>query len=400
MYPLVPGAELMNRLKKFTTFMDMADDAWRYIFIFNPLNAYYFTGTMQDGVLFIQRGEEPVYFVKRSPSRAESEVRYCKIVPYKTYNDIKNYLTLNTFFPAFIDKSYATIKLIEKFNSCFEFGKIYSCDKPLMMCRSVKSKYELDILKTAGAVHEDIMVNIVPEILSEDISELEASLLIYNEFIRKGHQAIVRTSRQEMEHHTINVSFGESSLKNYRYDSPVGTSGIYVTSPFLGSSNITLKQNDLITISSIFAVNGYHSVATYSYTFNSLIDYIRRQQYHLVNLKHIAEEMLKPGIKPSEIYEAVMDNIHPEIQGIFMGLGDEVVDNIGRGTGLAIDEYPKISKTNHNPLAENMVVSLSFFAGLEGYGTTGLQHSYIVTPEGGLSINGNASEVIVAGKYL
>ena len=43
MYALVPGAELMNRLKKFTTFMDMADDTWRYIFIFNPLNAYYFT---------------------------------------------------------------------------------------------------------------------------------------------------------------------------------------------------------------------------------------------------------------------------------------------------------------------------------------------------------------------
>ena len=38
MYPKVPGAELINRLKKFTTFMDMTDDAWRYIFIFNPVN--------------------------------------------------------------------------------------------------------------------------------------------------------------------------------------------------------------------------------------------------------------------------------------------------------------------------------------------------------------------------
>lgn len=400
MYPLVPGAELMNRLKKFTTYMDMIDDAWRYIFIFNPLNAYYFTGTMQDGILFIQRGEEPVYFIKRSISRAEREIRYCKIVPYKTYDDIKNYLTLNTFFPAFIDKNYVTINLIEKFNACFDFGKIYSCDKALSMCRSIKSKYELDILKSAGAIHEDIMVNIVPEILSEDISEHEAALLIYNEFIRKGHQAVVRNERLGMEHHTINVNFGESSLKSYRYDSPVGTTGMYITSPFLGSSKITLKQNDLVTISSVFAVNGYHSVATYSYAFNSLIDYIHRQQEHLVSLKNTALELLKPGVKPSEIYTAVMENIHPEIQGIFMGLGDEVVDNLGRGTGLTIDEYPKLSKDNKNPLVENMTVSLGFFAALEGYGTTGLSHTYIVTPEGGKSINGSADEVIVSGKYL
>lgn len=390
----------MNRLKKFTTFMDMLDNSWRYIFIFNPLNAYYFTGTMQDGVLFIQRGEEPVYFIKRSISRAEHEIRYCKIMPYKSFEDIKNYLTLNTFFPAFIDKNYATIDLIEKFNSFFDFGKIYSCDRALSMCRSVKSKYELDILKSAGEIHKDIMVNTVPEILSEDISEHEAALLIYNEFIRKGHQAVVRTQRQVMEQHTINVNFSESSLKTYRYDSPVGTTGMYVTSPFLGSSKIKLKQSDLITISSVFAINGYHSVATYTYAFNSLIDYISRQQEHLVNLKNTVLELLKPGIRPSEIYAAVTENIHPEIQGIFMGLGDETVDNLGRGTGLTVDEYPIISKDNKNPLIENMVVSLGLFAALEGYGTTGMAHTYIVTPEGGKSINGSADEIIVAGKYL
>lgn len=400
MYALVPGAELMNRLKKFTTFMDMADDTWRYIFIFNPLNAYYFTGTMQEGVLFIQRGEEPIYFVKRSASRAEQEIRYCKVMPYKTYDDIKNYLALNTFFPAFIDKSFITIEMLEKFNSCFEFGKIYSCDKALRMCRSVKSKYELDILKAAGEIHEDIMVNIVPEILSEDISEHEAAMLIYNEFIKKGHQAIVRNERQGAEQHTINVSFGESSLKNYRYDSPVGITGMYVTSPFLGNKNITLKQNDLVTISSVFGINGYNSVATHCYAFNSLIDYLRRQQDHLVNLKNLTIEMMKPGVKPSEIYTFVMDNIHPEIQGTFMGIGEEVIEHIGRGVGLTIDEYPIISKNNNNPLVENMVVSLSFFACLEGYGTTGMQHSYIVTPNGGISINGSADEIVVAGKYL
>ncbi len=400
MYSKVPGAELMNRLKKFTTFMDMADDAWRYIFIFNPLNAYYLTGTMQDGILFIQRGEEPVYFVKRSVKRAEEEIRYCSVKPYTDYHDIKNYLALNSFFPAFIDKSYVTISLIEEFNSVFEFGKIYSCDKALQICRSVKSKYEIDILKQAGQIHADIMKNIVPEILQEDISEKNAALLIFNEFVKKGHQVVCRSEKKGAELQTLNVSFGESSLKEYRYDSPVGVTGMYATAPFFGSDKIFLKQNDLVTIPSIFGINGYYSQAVYCYAFNSLIDYIRRQHEHCRNVKDIAVEMIKPGVLPAEIYQAVMDNIHPEIQGIFMGINDNIISYLGRGIGLAVDEPPEIIKANKNPLAENMVITLNFFAFLEGYGTTGMQHTYIVTTEGGVSINGSADEIIVAGKYL
>ena len=400
MYSKVPGAELINRLKKFTTFMDMADDAWRYIFIFNPLSIYYFTGTMQDGILFIQRDEEPVYFVKRSVKRAEEEIRYCKVKPYKELIDIKNELALNTFFPAFVDKSFVTIKMLEDFNAVFEFGKIYSCDKALNMCRSVKSKYEIDIIKEAGAIHADIMANIVPELLSEDISEREAALLIFNEFINKGHQGIVRLERPYMEFQTVNVAFGESALNIYKYDSPVGVTGLYASSPFFGSSKITLKQNDLVTIPSVFGMNGYNSVCTYCYAFNSLIDYIRSQQEHCKNLKDLALTLLKPGAKPSEIYKEIMDNIHPEIQGTFMGIGDDVINHLGRGTGLNIDEYPVINKNNTNPLVENMVVSLSFFSTLEGYGVTGMQHTYIITAEGAVSVNGSADEIIVAGKYL
>ena len=400
MYSKVPGAELINRLKKFTTFMDMADDTWRYIFIFNPVNIYYFTGTMQDGILFIQRDEEPVYFVKRSVERAAEEIRYCKVMAYKELQDIKNELALNVFFPAFVDKSFVTIKLLEEFNSQFEFGKIYSCDTALNMCRSVKSKYELDILKEAGAIHADIMTNIVPELLTEDISERDAALLIFNEFMKNGHQGIVRFERAGMEFQTVNVAFGESSLNIYKYDIPAGITGLYAASPFFGSSKITLKQNDLITIPSVFGVNGYHSVCTYCYAFNSLIDYIRRQHEHCKTLKDLAVLILKSGAKASDIYTEIMDNIHPEIQGTFMGLGDSTLTHLGRGTGLAVDEFPIISKNNDKPLVENMVINLGFFSSLEGYGVTGMQHTYIVTAEGGVSINEQADDVIVAGKYL
>ena len=69
-------------------------------------------------------------------------------------------------------------------------------------------------------------------------------LLIFNEFMKNGHQGIVRFERAGMEFQTVNVAFGESSLNIYKYDIPAGITGLYAASPFFGSSKITLKQND------------------------------------------------------------------------------------------------------------------------------------------------------------
>lgn len=400
MYSKVPAAELMNRLKKFTTLMDIAEDSWRYIFIFNPLNAYYLTGTMQDGVLFIQREEEPEYFVFRSSKRAEEETRYCKITEVKQYEDIKHKLSLNTFFPAFVDKEFTPMAFIERFAAIFEFGKILSCDKPIRMCRSVKSKYELDIIRKAGGIHQNIMENIAPSILVEDISELEAAAAIYGEFLKAGHQGIIRMERAGAEFGDLSIAFGESGLKTYRHYTPFGISGRYAATPFLGSPDIKLKQNDLINIKSYFALEGYHSSMTVCMAFNSLIEYVRRQYEHCLMLRDTAREMLKPGTVISDIYKEVADNIHPEIQGLFMGIGSEAVRSIGCGIGLAADEYPDISKDNDMPLAENMTVSITVQASLEGYGAVGVENTYIVTSAGGESVNGDNSSIIVAGRYL
>lgn len=396
----VPAAELINRIKKFTTLMDMTDESWRYIFIFNPVNAYYLTGTMQDGVLFIQKDEEPVYFVKRCAGRAEKESRYCKIVPFKNYSEIKDKLTLNDYFPIYIDKKYITIEMLEKFNEEFNFDKILSCDKALTMCRSVKTKYEIDLLKKAGSIHKTIMEEKVPEILTESISEHEASLLIFNEFVKAGHQVITRFSKRNMEFETITTAFGENSLMTYKFNIPSGVEGIYTSAPFFGSKERLLKQNDLISITSSFGIEGYHSLSTYTYAHNSLIDYLRRQHEHCSTLKDIAVSMLKPGVIPADIYKEVMENIHPEIQGSFLGSEYNFTAQLGFGTGLTIDEAPVITKNNRIPLSENMVITLAFMAVVQGYGLTGMQHSYIVTNEGGISINGDNNNIIVTGKYL
>lgn len=396
----VPAAELMNRLKKFTTLMDMTEESWRYVFIFNPITAYYFTGTMQDGVLFIMKGEEPEYFVRRSPERAEEETQFSKITPFKEFEEIYNKLHLNNYFPIYIDKKFTPIGHFESFNRMFEFTKIYSCDKVIDICKSIKSKYEIDIIKKAGSLHQNIMENIVPDIFHSEISEREAALTIFNEFVKAGHEVRNRFAYPGKEFDTVSVAFGDSSLKLYGTDFPIGTRGLSSCSRAFGSPDIKIRTNDLISVKSIFTYEGYHSVSTYCYSYNNLVDYIRKIQNHCANLSMITQEVLKPGIKPSDIYEYVLDRLHPEINGTFMGIGHDTLDYVGQGVGLTIDEYPVIRKNEEVPLQENMILSIGFFTTIEGFGVTGLENTFQVTPNGGVSLNGDASEVRVAGKYI
>ena len=69
----VPNEELNERMKRFRKEMEENDKNWQIAYIFTKVGMYYFTGTMQDGVLIIPRNEEAVLWVRVSYERAVDE---------------------------------------------------------------------------------------------------------------------------------------------------------------------------------------------------------------------------------------------------------------------------------------------------------------------------------------
>ena len=49
----VPLSELEARMKRFRVLMDMHHPDWELALITSNINLYYFTGTIQDGILLI-----------------------------------------------------------------------------------------------------------------------------------------------------------------------------------------------------------------------------------------------------------------------------------------------------------------------------------------------------------
>ena len=51
----VPALELKDRMNRFRSKMDQNCPGWNWAIIFSKVNQYYFTGTMQDGMLIIPK---------------------------------------------------------------------------------------------------------------------------------------------------------------------------------------------------------------------------------------------------------------------------------------------------------------------------------------------------------
>jgi len=62
----VPLSELTMRLNNFRKIMDETSPDWELAVIISKINLYYFTGTMQDGMLLIPRDNEAVFWCEEA----------------------------------------------------------------------------------------------------------------------------------------------------------------------------------------------------------------------------------------------------------------------------------------------------------------------------------------------
>ena len=76
-----------DTIERFRRLMDAADPGWDLAAILSKINLFYFTGTMQDGMLLVPRDGEPCLWVRRSYERAVDESLFSRIRSMRSYRD-------------------------------------------------------------------------------------------------------------------------------------------------------------------------------------------------------------------------------------------------------------------------------------------------------------------------
>jgi Xaa-Pro dipeptidase len=385
----VPLEELNSRLSRFREEMDRSAPGWSIVAIFTKLNQYYFTGTMQDSVLFIPRDDEAVLWVRRSYERALEESEFPQIRPMLKYKDPASVMKT---LPAtlFCEKDIIPMGLLQRFLKYFPFEKVESADAQLGKVRAVKSDYELDLMRQSGMIHQKVMEDLVPGMLREGISELDFFCDLYTTFVKEGFQGIIRWGAYGAESILGHVSFGESSIYPTSMNSPSGAYGMSPAVPINGSRHRLLRNGDLVFIDTGCGVEGYHTDKTMTYMFGKPIPQAAIEAHNqCAEIMDRVAGMLKPGAIPSVIYNEIISSLSPSFLENFMGFGKRTVKFLGHGIGLTIDESPVIADGFNEPITEGMVFAIEPKKGIKDVGLVGTENTYIVTPGGGVSITGN-----------
>ena len=320
MFKQVPASELNARLTRFINQMNAIHPQWEMAIIINKINLYYFTGTMQEGMLIVPREGEAILWVRRSYERAVSESLFARIRPMESFRDaaaaypvIPESVHLETsFIPV------AFMKLLQKY---FPFHEALSLDSQIALTRSVKSAYELALTRKSGELHRIVLEEKVPELLREGMSEVDLAGALYEEMLQLGHHGVARFGMFDTEIGIGHIAFGESSLYPTSFNGPGGNFGMSPAVPHIGNRNRKLKKGDLVFVDIGFGVDGYHTDKTLNYIFGGKPDQeVVEEHNRCVDIQDRLAAQLKPGVIPSVLYENMMSSLSPGLSEKLHGL--------------------------------------------------------------------------------
>lgn len=385
----VPLSELEQRMERFRAILDEREPEWELALVISKIDLYYFTGTMQEGLLFIPRDGDAVFYVRRSFERAVEESLFPCIRPMESYREAAaDFGRLPG--TAHIEAEVIPLAMCERLKKYFGFTSFKSLDACISKARSVKSSYELEMMTKAGNIHRRVLEERVPLLFREGMTESELTAEIFSVLIAEGHQGIARFSMFDTEIMLGHIAFGESSLYPTYFNGPGGNYGLGPAMQLMGNRERKLRDGDLIFIDTGCGYEGYQSDKTMTYVFGRpLPEYALEIHKKCLDIQLKMASMLKPGETPSNIYNKIMKDISEDSLPNFMGYGNRRVKFLGHGIGLQVDELPVLAKGFDEPLQEGMVFALEPKAGVEGIGMVGIENTFIVTADGGKCITGS-----------
>jgi len=366
---------------------------WQIAAITGKIHLYYFTGTMQDGLLLIPRDGEAVFWVRLSCERAMDESLFPLIRPMRSYRDIAAAMPR---FPetVHIETDLMPVSQLERIRKYLPFRDIRSLDRHVGMVRSKKSRYELNLMEHAGKIHRRVLEDLAPQMLGEGLDEATLICDLYSVMVKEGHQGLIRFGGFN-EMLLGQIGFGTSSLCPTCTDTPGGVSGMHPSSPQMGNPHRKLKSGDLVYIDIGCGYKGYQTDKTQTYMFGKPVPGHAIEEHHrCVEIQDATAAMLRPGAVPSEIYRTIMAGLEPSFLKNFMGYGNRQVKFLGHGIGLWIDEVPVIADGFDEPLEEGMVIALEPKMGIADVGLVGIENTFVVTPQGGRSLTGKNKGLI------
>src|SRR3990172_7149346 len=278
MYRLTPKEEISARIQALQE--RLGRDGVDAAFLVHNADLFYFTGSIQQGVLIVPAGGEPVYFVRRVYERAQAEAALEHIVRIASPKEIPAYFERKkvSFGVIGFELDVMPVATFQRFSRLFPEAKPVDVSGPVREGRAVKGASEIDAMRACGRKLSGLLASARGDI-RPGITETQLGGVLQG----RG------------------ISGAAAAIPSYADFPTAGKgSGPYVP---VGQGPRPFRENEPILVDLMWAQDGYLVDMARTYVIGELPDKLLMAYEMTVKVMRNIESATRPGALAGDLYE-------------------------------------------------------------------------------------------------
>ncbi len=352
--------------------------------IVQKTDLFYFSGTSQQGFLYVPDVGEPLLMVFKDYDRARQESPLTRVQSIGSPRTMPEMLAEHGYRSAAtvgLELDVLPVNLYFQYQRIFEQSEMLDISTDIRLIRAIKSEFEIDCIRRA-AKGSDLVCSRVSELLEVGKTELELAGELESYARSLGHQGIVRMRLWGSELFYGHLISGSDAAVPSYLASPTGGKGpSRLTGQGAGFNKI--ERNEPVLVDYVFALDGYLSDHSRIFCIGELSEDLLRGHEAMLEVQEEIKEQARPGVTSGEIYDVMIGLAEEKgYADWFMGVGDKRIRFTGHGIGLELDEFPFIARGQKLVLEKNMIIALEPKLIVPGKGVVGIENTHLVTENG------------------
>lgn len=391
----VPPSEIEGRLLRIQE--ELQKNEIDGLLVLQRVDLFYFSGTAQNGYLYIPAEGEPLLLIKKYMPRARRESSIREIIEIRSVKEVPDRIA--DFYgelPRSLGLELDVIP-VNQFNFLRQLFQDENCvdASPLILKqRMIKSAWEIEQMertaqlscKTFGYIQENIRPG---------YTEMEFAGM-FETFARKlGHGSQMRVRDYQTEGFPWHILSGKSGGLVGLLDAPVSGEGTSAAFP-CGAGSKKLAPNEPIFIDFNCVLNGYHFDETRMFSMGPMPQKAFDACKAAIEIQKEVLDIVRPGISLDDLFHiSIAKATSLGYAEAYLGPPGYKVAFVGHGVGLELVEQPIIASNREAPLQPGMTIALEPKMLFENEFSAGIENVFLVTETGHRLISRTPSKVFI-----
>ncbi len=379
----VPETEIQSRIQSLQREMDKAEIPG--LLILQRVDLFYFSGTAQNGFLYIPASGEPLLMVKRYFPRARRESALTHVVEISSVKAVPGKIhDLFGHLPSVLglELDVLPVREFEFYKGLFPAKRIVDASFFILKVRGIKSAWEIEQMEQTAEMSRKTFEH-MRAVIRPGLSEMEFAGM-FETFARKlGHGGMLMDrSFQSGGAYPWHVLSGKSGGMPGVLDAAASGEGTSAAFPS-GAGRKPLASGEPIMVDLGSVLNGYHMDETRMFAIGSMPKEAQKACHAAMEIHDAVLERVKPGVTTGALFQHGLDLAKKRgYEDQYLGPKGYQVRFIGHGIGLELIEPYIIARGKSDVLKPGMTFALEPKIVFKDRYAAGVESVFCVTERG------------------